>query len=102
MPLDVIPDLATSLPGHVDIPKMREGHLGGAFFTVWAPCADFVGQDYGLNFLGMTEGLRDALEVLDIIKNMIAQHSSDMQYAHSSADIRSAFNNGKIAGLIGM
>jgi membrane dipeptidase len=33
-PLDVIPDLATKLPGHVDIPKMRDGHLGGAFFTV--------------------------------------------------------------------
>ncbi|KAE8445984.1 hypothetical protein EG329_012623 [Mollisiaceae sp. DMI_Dod_QoI] len=101
-PLSVIPNLATSLPGHVDIPKMREGHLGGAFFTVWAPCADFVGEDYGPNFLGMTEGLRDSLEVLDIIKRMIEQHPEHMQYAHSSADIKSAFHAGKIASLIGM
>jgi membrane dipeptidase len=98
----VLPDLAKSLPGHVDIPKMRAGKLGGAFFTVWAPCADFVGEDYGPDFLGMTEGLRDALEVLDIIKNMIAQHPNDMRYAHSSADIHAAFNEGKIASLIGM
>lgn len=81
---------------------MREGHLGGAFFTVWAPCADFVGEDYGPNFLGKTEGLRDALEVLDIIKRMIEQHPQHLQYAHSSADIKSAFHAGKIASLIGM
>lgn len=98
----MIPDLATKLPGHVDIPKMREGHLGGAFFTVWAPCADFMGHNYGKDFLGMTEGLRDALEVLDIIKNMIKQHPEHMQAAYNSRDIRTAFENGKISSLIGM
>lgn len=81
---------------------MRKGHLGGAFFTVWAPCADFVGEDYGPDFLDKTEGLRDSLEVLDIIKRMIEQHPNDMQYAHSSKDIKKAFNEGKIASLIGM
>jgi membrane dipeptidase len=81
---------------------MRAGHLGGAFFTVWAPCADFLGQSYGPDFLGMTEGLRDSLEVLDIIKNMIKQHPGQMQAAFSSADIRSAFSSGRIASLIGM
>jgi membrane dipeptidase len=81
---------------------MRQGHLGGAFFTVWAPCADFLGQDFGPDFLGTTDGLRDALEVLDIIKTMIAQHPSTMQYAHSSSSILSAFKSGKIASLIGM
>jgi membrane dipeptidase len=101
-PLDVIPDLATKLPGHVDIPKMRDGHLGGAFFTVWAPCADFVGGDYGPDFMGLTEGLRDSLEILEIIKNMIKQHPENMQYAYSSADIKNAFSAGKIASLIGM
>ncbi|CZR66450.1 related to Putative dipeptidase ARB_02715 [Phialocephala subalpina] len=101
-PLSILPNLAASLPGHVDIPKMREGHLGGAFFTVWAPCADFVGQSYGPNFLGMTEGLRDSLEVLDIIKRMIEQHPNDLSYAYSSSSIKSAFHSGKIASLIGM
>lgn len=81
---------------------MREGHLGGAFFTVWTPCPDFVGEDLGPNFLGKSDALRDALEVLDIIKRMIEQHPKDMQYAHSSADIKSAFHAGKIASLIGM
>jgi membrane dipeptidase len=50
----------------------------------------------------MTEGLRDSLEVLDIIKNMIKQHPEHMQAAHTSKDIRNAFANGKIASLIGM
>lgn len=90
------------LPGHVDIPRMREGRLGGAFFTVWAPCAEFVGEEYGPDFMGRTEGLRDSLEVLDIIKNMIGRHPEHMQYARSSADVRAAFSAGKIASLIGM
>jgi len=53
-PLDIIPDLATGLPGHVDIPKMRKGRLGGAFFTVWAPCPELVGEDPGKDFLDST------------------------------------------------
>ena len=81
---------------------MRQGRLGGAFFTVWAPSADFLEQDFGPDFLGTTDGLRDALEVLDIIKTMISQHPSTMQYAHSSSSILSAFKSGKIASLIGM
>jgi membrane dipeptidase len=52
--------------------------------------------------LETTEGLRDSLEVLDIIKNMIKQHPEHMQAAFSSEDIRTAFANGKIASLIGM
>lgn len=54
-PLEIIPDLATYVPGHVDIPRMREGRLGGAFFTVWAPCPELVDMDVGKDFLGMTD-----------------------------------------------
>ncbi|KIX99214.1 uncharacterized protein Z520_04790 [Fonsecaea multimorphosa CBS 102226] len=99
-PLDVIPELETRIPGHVDIPRMREGRLGGAFFTVWAPCPDTLGLDPGKDFLGRTDSLRDALEVLDLIKNMIKQHPDHLKYAYSSADIKTAFENGKIASLI--
>lgn len=34
---------------------MREGRLGGAFFTVWAPCPDTLGLDPGKDFLGRTD-----------------------------------------------
>jgi membrane dipeptidase len=101
-PLDALYELNGSYPGHVDIPRMREGRLGGAFFTVWAPCYDVTGDDPGIDFLAPTDHLRDAIEMLDLIQNMIAQHHSDLEYARSSADIRAAFANGRIASLIGM
>lgn len=81
---------------------MREGRLGGAFWTVWAPCYDVVDEDPGPDFNTPTSHLRDSLEMLDIIQNMIDRHPNDLQYARSSADIWDAFHAGKIASLIGM
>lgn len=28
--------------GHVDVPRMREGKLGGIFMSVWIPCEENV------------------------------------------------------------
>lgn len=81
---------------------MREGRLGCAFWTVWAPCYDVVDEDPGADFNTPTNHLRDAMEMLDIVQNMIARHPADLHYARSSADVRDAFNAGKIASLIGM
>jgi len=81
---------------------MRQGRLGGAFWTVWAPCYDVVGEDPGPDFNTPTNHLRDSLEMLDVIQNMIARHPDDLQYARSSAEVWDAFRSGKIASLIGM
>ncbi|KAK4939920.1 hypothetical protein LTR10_019879 [Elasticomyces elasticus] len=101
-PLDALHQLNVSFPGHVDIPRMREGRLGGAFWTVWAPCYDVTGEDPGPDFNTPTNHLRDSLEMLDIIQNMITLHSNDLQYARTSTEIMMAFKAGKIASLIGM
>lgn len=101
-PLSILPDLATHLPGHIDIPRLRKGHLGAAFWTVWAPCGDFLGTDPGPDFLRPDDGLRDALEVLDLIQHMIATHPTHLHFARTSADIRAAFADGKVASLLGV
>lgn len=101
-PLSILPDLATYTPGHIDIPRLRKGHLGAAFWTVWAPCPDFLGIDVGADYNNPNDGLRDALEVLDLINQMIASHPDHFQHARSSQDIRSAFESGKVASLLGM
>ncbi|SPN99279.1 related to Putative dipeptidase ARB_02715 [Cephalotrichum gorgonifer] len=101
-PLETIPQLKGKVAGHVDLPRIREGKLGGAFWTVWAPCPELVGEDPGKDFNTPTNGLRDSLEILDLIQNMISQLPDDLQYARSSDDVLAAFNNGKIASLIGM
>jgi membrane dipeptidase len=79
---------------------MRAGHLGGGFFTIWAPCPESLGEDPGSDFMGLTHGLRDSIEILDLIQNMIKQHPEFLQFARSSKDIMNAFNNGRIASLL--
>jgi membrane dipeptidase len=81
---------------------MREGRLGGAFLTVWAPCPDQVGEDAGADFTNPTNSLRDSLEVLDLIQEMIKRQPDHLQYAYTSVDVTKAFENGKIASLLGM
>lgn len=98
----MLPQLADGYPGHIDIPRLRKGHLGGAFWTVWAPCPDFLGLDVGDDYTIPNDGLRDALEILDLINQMIAAHPQHLQYARTSADIQAAFNAGKVASLIGL
>lgn len=101
-PISILPDLATYTPGHIDIPRLRKGRLGAAFWTVWAPCPDFLGIEVGPDYNIPNDGLRDALEVLDLINQMIVSHPDHFQYARSSDDIRSAFASGKVASLLGM
>lgn len=93
--------MKTHVPGHVDIPRLREGRLGGAFWTVWTQCPATPTEDPGPDFLIPQDGVRDSLEMVDLIINMISQ-LDDLQYARSSSQIREAFNDGKIASLIGM
>lgn len=101
-PISILPELANYTPGHIDIPRLRKGNLGAAFWTVWAPCPDFLGIDVGPDYNIPNDGLRDALEVLDLINQMIASHPDHFQFARSSKDIRSAFESGKVASLLGM
>ncbi|KAG8162348.1 hypothetical protein KVR01_008113 [Diaporthe batatas] len=101
-PLSILPDLATYTPGHIDIPRLRKGQLGAAFWTVWAPCPDFLGIEVGADYNIPNDGLRDALEVLDLINEMIAAHPDHFQHARSTQDIRDAFESGKVASLLGM
>ncbi|KAJ1326160.1 membrane dipeptidase [Microdochium nivale] len=101
-PLEAIKRLNGSAPGHVDIPRIREGYLGGAFWTVWTPCPELVGDDPGPDFNNPTHALRDALEMLDLIQAMITQHPEDLRLARSSVDVRAAHGAGKVASLIGV
>ncbi|KIW93609.1 uncharacterized protein Z519_06214 [Cladophialophora bantiana CBS 173.52] len=69
---------------------MREGRLGGAFWTVWAPCYDVIDEDPGLDFNTPTNHLRDSLEMLDIIQNMIAWHPENLhKYPNLVAELLS-------------
>jgi membrane dipeptidase len=77
--------------GHIDIPRMREGGLGGLFFSIWVPT-------------GTTgpEAVKKALDQIDAVREAVGAHSGDLMLATTAAEVREAHRLGKIAALMGM
>ncbi len=78
--------------GHVDIPRLKEGGVTAAFF------ADYVSAEYA------KEGgsARKALELADLVHELVDRHPADLVFADSVAGIRKAKRRGKIAILLGI
>jgi membrane dipeptidase len=85
-------DLRTRLDGiDTDIPRLREGGVGGQFWSVWVP-AD----------LPESEALPMALEQLDIVHRFVADHPDVFTLATTADEVEAAFRSGRIASLIGL
>jgi membrane dipeptidase len=74
-----------------DIPRLRAGHVGAQFWSVWIPVST-----PGFEAVQMT------LEQIDLVKRMSAQYPADFAMAYSAADIRRIHKSHKIASLIGI
>lgn len=74
-----------------DIPKMRAGHMGGQFWSVWIPVTE-----KGPDAVQMT------LEQIDLVKRMASAYSQDLAMAYTAADVRRIHKAHKIASLIGI
>ena len=74
-----------------DIPRLRAGHVGGQFWSVWVP-VDVKGP----------EAVQTTLEQIDLVKRMAARYPADLEMAYTAADVRRIHRAGKIASLIGI
>jgi len=74
-----------------DIPRLRAGHVGAQFWSVWVPVSS-----QGFEAVQMT------LEQMDVVKRMAAQYPADFAMAYTAADIRRIHKSRKIACLIGI
>jgi membrane dipeptidase len=74
-----------------DIPRLRSGHVGAQFWSVWVPVSS-----QGFEAVQMT------LEQMDVVKRMAAQYPADFAMAYTAADIRRIHKGRKIAALIGI
>ncbi|WWD09291.1 hypothetical protein V865_007414 [Kwoniella europaea PYCC6329] len=101
-PMDAIPRLNESHPGHFDLPRAKAGGLGGAFFTANAPCPGAYGRDVGPDFLNPTETVQHVLESIDLVKNTLAYYPTLMKGARTAQDVRDAFSEGRLAVLMGL
>ena len=86
--LPVGPDMA---PLMTDIVRLRAGHVGGQFWSVWVP-VDVKGP----------EAVQMTLEQIDLVKRMAARYPADFEIAYTAADVRRIHRSGKIASLIGI
>ncbi|KAG2153641.1 membrane dipeptidase-domain-containing protein [Suillus bovinus] len=88
------------MPMHVDIPRLKEGKVGGFFWSVYVSCAS--PEDEGPNFLKSTWRVRDTLEQIDVAKGLISKYPNDFAYTVSASDIKSAIRDRKIASILGV
>jgi membrane dipeptidase len=85
-------DLSRHVDGlDTDIPRLREGGVGGQFWSVWVP-AD----------LPELDALRMALEQLDVVHRFIQRYPDAFALATSADEVEAAFRSGRVASLIGL
>jgi membrane dipeptidase len=77
--------------GNVDVPRMREGGLSAIFFSIWIS-----GKIMG------PEAVKQALDQIDAVREVVRKHPNDLVLATSAADIREAKKQNKIAALMGV
>jgi membrane dipeptidase len=92
MMLDEGYDLAQpDSPFMVSIPKMRQGHLGAEFFSIWVD-VDWPKQDL----------IHRALDLIDAVYEQVGRHSDVLGMATTADDIARLHLQGKFAILMGV
>lgn len=93
-PMDVEAyDLRRPTPGHTDLARLRAGHVGGQFWSVYIPGDTSVArQGYA----------KVQLEQIDIAKRIFAKYPDVFEPVTSAAGFRFAFARGRIGSVMGM
>ncbi|KAJ5894543.1 hypothetical protein N7495_006234 [Penicillium taxi] len=79
-----------SLVGHVDLKRLRNGKSGGAFWKYFTENAAHLVI------------LRDTLQQIDVVHQLINLYSDHMGLVDCASDIMCLFKDGKFASLIGV
>lgn len=78
-------------PYNTDIARLRRGHVGGQFWSV------YVSAD-----LPPLQQVEETLEQIDLVKTFVARYPHDFALARTAADVRRIHKSGRIASLIGV
>lgn len=74
---------------YTDLVRLRAGGVGGQFWSVYVPCAA------GAQSVPMT------LEQIDFVLRMVARYPDRLALALTAAEVTAAFEQGRIASLLG-
>lgn len=78
-------------PYNTDIARLRAGHVGGQFWSV------FVSAD-----LPPKQQVEETLEQIDLVHDFVGRYPRDFALARTAADVRRIHAEGRIASLIGV
>lgn len=78
-------------PMQTDIPRLRAGHVGGQFWSVYVPTS-----------LEGAAAVRVLFEQIDVVHRMAERYRETFAMAYTAADVERIFRSGRIACLIGM
>jgi len=77
--------------GHTDLRRLREGRVGGQFWSVYVPVSAME-----------TGAARYQLEQIDLALQIIDNHPEDLELALTADDVVRIFRQGRIASLLGL
>ncbi|MBV9494728.1 MAG: dipeptidase, partial [Acidobacteria bacterium] len=78
-------------PLHTDILRLKQGHLGGQFWSVYVPTS-----------LKGADAVRAVLEQIDVVHRLDARYPETFELALTADDVMRIHRSGKIASLIGV
>lgn len=84
-------DLTQRTPGQTDLARLKEGGVGGQFWSIYVP-GEIRDSGYA----------RVQLEQFDIARRIIARYPDHLQLALTAADAEAAMRRGRVASFLGM
>ncbi|MEX2435947.1 MAG: dipeptidase, partial [Balneolaceae bacterium] len=89
--LDFMNTAELDRPMHTDIPRLREGRVGGQFWSVYVSAN-----------LPESEAVQQTMEQIDFVDRMTEAYPDVFEAALTADDVERIFRNGKIASMKGM
>ncbi|WP_260581394.1 dipeptidase [Sphingopyxis sp. PET50] len=75
---------------HTDIQRLRKGHVGAQFWSVYVP-----------SNTNEQQAVQQTIEQIDVAKRLIARYPNDLGLAFTSAELEQQMKAGKVAGMLG-
>ncbi|MFC4949647.1 dipeptidase [Pseudonocardia sp. GCM10023141] len=84
-------DLTHDVPGlHTDIPRLRQGHVGAQFWSVYVPST-----------LSPVDAVTSVFEQVELVHQLTERYPDDLGLALTADAAEAAFAAGKVASLLG-
>jgi membrane dipeptidase len=95
-------DLRQHTPGMTDLARLKAGHVGGQFWSIYIPGERDAGAYKPKGEVASVPGYaRVQLEQIDIARRIIARYPA-LQWATTADSMRAAMKHGRVASLLGL